>query len=100
MSHSPSSLHQPRSFSHGFDAHWQTVLPHLQRSFRSLYRSSHGVLSHLESLDHDQIPFLHWTDSTQSPGQKKLVILSHGLEGAATSDYNLEAAATLHRQGF
>ncbi|MDB5272552.1 MAG: hypothetical protein JWO58_919 [Chitinophagaceae bacterium] len=100
MSNSHSSTQKPRSFSHGFDAHWQTIFPHLQRSFRSLYRPSHGVFSHLESFDKDQIPFLHWTDSTRKPGQKKLVILSHGLEGAATSDYNLEAAATLHRQGF
>jgi predicted alpha/beta-fold hydrolase len=95
-----SSSHIPTSFSHGFNAHWQTIYPHLQRSFRSLFRPNKGILAHLESSDGDVIPYLHWTDTTQSPHQKDLIILSHGLEGAATSDYNLEAAATLQQQGY
>jgi len=88
------------TFSHGFNAHWQTIYPHLQRSFRSLYRKNEGQLSHHQSQDGDQIPYLHWTDSTRADDKKDLIILSHGLEGAATSGYNLEAAATLHAQGF
>ncbi|MDB5256366.1 MAG: putative hydrolase of the alpha/beta-hydrolase fold protein [Chitinophagaceae bacterium] len=97
---SHSSSHIPTSFSHGFNAHWQTIYPHLQRSFRSLYRPNKGLLAHLKSSDGDVIPYLQWTDHSRPENQKDLVILSHGLEGAATSDYNLEAAATLHQQGF
>jgi predicted alpha/beta-fold hydrolase len=88
------------TFSHGFDAHWQTIQAHLLRSFRSLYRPHKGQYSSIASKDQDIIPFLHWTDCSRSETQKDLVILSHGLEGAATSGYNLEAAATLHQQGF
>jgi predicted alpha/beta-fold hydrolase len=95
-----SSSHLPTSFSHGFNAHWQTIYPHLRRSFRSLYRTNKAVLAHLKSSDGDVIPYLHRTDNSRPENQKDLIILSHGLEGAATSDYNLEAAATLHRQGF
>lgn len=54
----------------------------------------------MQSQDGDQIPFLHWTDKMRAHEEKDLVILSHGLEGAATSDYNLEAAAKLHKEGF
>lgn len=90
----------PLTFSHGFGAHWQTIYPHLQRSFRSLYHPNKGILAHLKSSDDDIIPYLHWTDNSRAPQQKDLIILSHGLEGAATSDYNLEAAATLHQEGF
>jgi predicted alpha/beta-fold hydrolase len=97
---SPSSSHIPSSFSHGLNAHWQTIYPHLQRSLRSLYRPNKAVLTHLKSSDEDLIPYLHWTDKSRPESQKDLVILSHGLEGAATSDYNLEAATSLHQQGF
>lgn len=97
-SHTSSNI--PTSFSHGFNAHWQTIFPDLQRSFRSLYRTNKGILAHLKSSDEDRIPYLHWSDKSRPESQKNLVILSHGLEGAATSDYNLEAAATLHQQGF
>ncbi len=96
----PSSSHIPTSFSHGFDAHWQTIYPHLQRSLRSLYRPNEGISDHVKSSDGDIIPYLHWTDNSRDKSQKDLIILSHGLEGAATSDYNLEAAATLHKQHF
>lgn len=97
---SRSSSHLPSSFSHGFNAHWETIYPHLQRSFRSLYLKNEAQLSHLQSQDGDQIPYLHWTDTTRANANKDLIILSHGLEGAATSGYNLEAAAVLHKQGF
>ncbi len=97
---SHTSLNTPASFSHGLNAHWQTIHPHLQRSFRSLYRKNEGRLSHLQSADGDQIPYLHWTDSTRADDNKDLIILSHGLEGAATSGYNLEAADALYKQGF
>ena len=100
MSASYTSTQLPLSFSHRFDAHWQTIYAHLLRSFRLLYHSHKGQSSSIVSKDQDLITYLHWTDTTRSNTQKDLIILSHGLEGAATSGYSLEAAAVLHHQGF
>ena len=71
--------------------HYHTIVPHLLRSFPLDYRRER-----IDTPDGDFLD-LDWMDR---PGSRRLVILSHGLEGDSTKVYVASAAHFFHRHGF
>ncbi len=74
-----------------FIGHYHTIVPHLLRSFLVDYRRERIATPDDDFLD------LDWMDHPES---RRLVILSHGLEGDSTKVYIASAAHFFHRQGY
>ncbi len=92
----PSDLH----FSHGLQAHWQTIYPFIGRGLRSLYPSTQGTFKTLDMTNQPPVPLLSWTTKNSLNAQNELFILSHGLEGSAESGYVQDTAKALHKKGY
>lgn len=74
-----------------FQAHYQTIVPNLFRSVAVPYRRERIGTPDGDFLDID------WLDH---PDSRRLVVLSHGLEGDSTRVYVASAAKYFHRHGW
>ncbi|QRR03472.1 YheT family hydrolase [Dyadobacter sandarakinus] len=74
---------------------------HFQSIYPALFRKVEGVSYNREKIVTADGDFLNldWTN-TGSPGDKPLVILSHGLEGSSDRQYILGMVKLLHAHGF
>lgn len=86
--------------SHGFHAHWQTILPFIRRDLRAILKPIHGEFKTFVSFDGYPIAYRRWEHKNISCSNKTLFILSHGLEGSAESGYIQETAADLHAKTY
>lgn len=82
----PDSYQPPFYLANG---HLQTIVPHLVLSRSIQYRRQRITLPDSDFLD------LDWLD-----GDKRLIILCHGLEGSSQSAYMTEMATQAHKRGF
>jgi predicted alpha/beta-fold hydrolase len=76
---------------HRLSGHYQTMLPHLLRGHTVDYRRERIPTPDDDFLD------LDWLDH---PNSRKLVILSHGLEGDSSRPYLVSAARYFYRHGY
>ena len=75
-----------------WNAHLQTIVPSLTRKFPEItFRRERLELADGDFLD------LDWLEK---PGNRKLVILSHGLEGSSDRSYTKAMAKLLHENGW
>jgi len=79
------------SFRQTFRAHYQTIAPNLFRSIEVPYRRER-----IDTPDGDFLD-LDWLDH---PASRRLVVLSHGLEGDSRRVYVASAARYFHQQGW
>ncbi|CAH0999672.1 hypothetical protein LEM8419_00972 [Neolewinella maritima] len=71
--------------------HYHTIVPHLLRNFTVAYRRERITTPDDDFLD------LDWMDH---PASRKLVVLSHGLEGDSSKVYIASAAHYFHQRGY
>ncbi len=86
--------------SHSFKPHPLHVGPHLQTILPSLLRRVRGVVYRRERLELPDGDFIDLDWSIAQPRSRRLVILSHGLEGSSDRHYVLALAKLFNRHGY